>query len=121
MALLRFIIGRFILLFNFIFSPKSVKRASDAQQKLNEQTANFSLYQLNACPFCVKVRRAVKRQNLSIELRDIKQESNLQALVVQGGKRTVPCLRIDNEDGSAKWLYESKDIIQYLDNVANAA
>jgi glutathione S-transferase len=27
----------------------------------------------------------------------------------------VPCLRIEKEDGSSEWMYESKDIIAYLD------
>lgn len=121
MALLRFIIGRIILLINFIFSPKAVKREQELQQKLNEQTAKFSIYQLNACPFCVKVRRNVKRQNLNIEYRDIKKDNHLTELVEQGGKRTVPCLRIDNNDGSSQWMYESKDIVAYLDKLATAA
>lgn len=121
MALLRFIIGRFILFFNFIFSPKAVKREAELQQVIDASTANFSLYQLNACPFCVKVRRNVKRQNMTIELRDIKQAQHLDDLMTNGGKRTVPCLRIDNNDGTSQWMYESKAIVAYLDNVATAA
>ncbi|TRX57453.1 glutaredoxin family protein [Thalassomonas sp. M1454] len=121
MALLRFIIGRIILLINFIFSPKAVKRDPQLQQKLDEKTANFSIYQLNACPFCVKVRRSAKRQNLNIEYRDIKKDNHLADLLQHGGKRTVPCLRIDNNDGTSKWMYESKDIVAYLDEIAQAA
>jgi len=26
----------------------------------------------------------------------------------------VPCLRIDKDDGSVQWMYESNDIIAYL-------
>lgn len=118
MALLRFIIGRIILLINFIFSPKAMKREVTAQQTIDQQTESFSLYQLNACPFCVKVRRNIKRNSLNIELRDIKKEPHLDDLVANGGKRTVPCLRIDNEDGSSEWMYESKAIASYLDQVA---
>ncbi|NMP17292.1 glutaredoxin [Thalassotalea sp. Y01] len=121
MALIRFILGRLILLFNFIFSPKSVQRDSDSQQKLDQTTDSFSLYQLNACPFCVKVRRTMKRQGLNIKLVDIKQDDNLQHLIERGGKRTVPCLRIDNKDGSSQWMYESSAIIKYLDDVAAKA
>ncbi|QBY05248.1 glutaredoxin [Thalassotalea sp. HSM 43] len=121
MAVIRFILGRLILLFNFIFSPKSVQRDSDSQQKLDQTTDSFSLYQLNACPFCVKVRRAMKRQGLNIKLVDIKQDDNLQHLIESGGKRTVPCLRIDNQDGSSQWMYESSAIIKYLDDVAAKA
>lgn len=117
MAVLRFIIGRFILFFNFVFTPKSVKRDTQTQQQLDQKTEQFSLYQLNACPFCVKVRRAIKRQNLSIEIRDIKKDNHLGELIDNGGKRTVPCLRIDKGDGTSQWMYESKAIVAYLDNV----
>jgi glutathione S-transferase len=33
-----------------------------------------------------------------------------------GGKIQVPCLRIKKEGGSDEWLYESNDIIKYLEN-----
>ncbi|MDN3653940.1 glutaredoxin [Thalassotalea ponticola] len=118
MAVIRFVLGQLILLFNFIFTPKSVARDSNAQQQLDQLTSGFSLYQLNACPFCVKVRRAMKRQNMQIKLVDIKRDNNLQQLIDNGGKRTVPCLRIDNSDGTTEWMYESSDIIRYLDEVA---
>lgn len=120
MAVLRFIIGRFILFFNVVFSPKAIKRDHQTQQQINEKTEQFSLYQLNACPFCVKVRRVIKRQNMNIELRDIKKNNHLDELITQGGKRTVPCLRIENSDGTSQWMYESKAIVEYLDNVAAA-
>ena len=35
-------------------------------------------------------------------------------LIEQGGQYMVPCLRIEKEDGTAQWLYESTDIIRYL-------
>ena len=31
-----------------------------------------------------------------------------------GGKKQVPCLRIDEADGTSNWLYEAQDIIDYL-------
>ena len=37
-----------------------------------------------------------------------------QELLQGGGKAVVPCLRIKNGD-SVDWLYESMDIIRYLD------
>ncbi|WP_371377597.1 glutaredoxin family protein [Thalassotalea aquiviva] len=118
MAVIRFILGRLILLFNFIFRPTSIKRDPQSQQRIDHMTQNFSLYQLNACPFCVKVRRAIKRQNLNIKLVDIKQQDNLDTLIAQGGKRTVPCLRIDHQDGRVEWMYESNDIINHLNKLA---
>ncbi len=121
MPLLRFIIGRIILLVNFLTSPRSIKRAAEQQQVIDSKIENLSLYQLEACPFCVKVRRQAKRQNMKIELRNIKDNLHSQALETEGGKRKVPCLRIDNQDGSSQWMYESKSIVAYLDEVATAA
>ena len=36
-------------------------------------------------------------------------------LLKKGGKRKVPCLRIE-KDGKVQWMYNSKDIIVYLQN-----
>lgn len=115
LKLLRWIIGRIILLFNFIFSPKSTNHSSEVQNNIDANSKAFALYQLNACPFCVKVRRAAKRLNIPLQTIDIKEEKNLQKLVNEGGKRTVPCLFI-NEENDNTWLYESKDIVAYLEN-----
>ena len=78
----------------------------------------YKLYQFKACPFCVKVRRAIKREGLNIETRDAKNnEQYRQELLEQGGKVKVPCLRIE-KNGQVQWLYESNDIIAYLNKVA---
>ncbi|QWL04018.1 glutaredoxin, partial [Shewanella indica] len=74
MFVIRWILGRIILLLNFVFSPKSVKRQPEQQADIDEQCRNLSLYQYPACPFCVKVRRAMKRQSLNIATLDAKQE-----------------------------------------------
>ena len=122
MAFVRWFLGRIILLLNFIFSPRSVKRPADAQAKIDQRTQNMSLYQFEACPFCVKVRRAMKRNALSIELRDAKNDNTHRTtLQNEGGRVKVPCLRIEKEDGSVQWMYESKEIIAYLENEVVAA
>ena len=118
MFLIRWPIGRLILLLNFIFSPAGVKRSVEQQQQIDENTKNLSLYQLTACPFCVKVRRSIKRNSLKIEIRDIsKSEQFRDELVREGGKHKVPCLRIEKES-KVQWLYESNDIIAHLQKVA---
>ena len=115
MFLIRWPLGRLILLLNFIFSPSSPKRTKEEQDKIDLSTQNLKLYQLPACPFCVKVRRSMKRSGLNIELKNInKDESLRQELIEQGGKRTVPCLKITDENQNSTWLYESSDIIDYL-------
>jgi glutaredoxin len=122
MSLIRWPIGRLILLINFIFSPRSPKRAQNEQALLDEKTDKLSLYQLPACPFCVKVRRTMKREGLKIELRNISNnEEYREELIREGGKRTVPCLRIEKPDGEIQWLYESKDVVAHLQDIAKAA
>ncbi|MDP7592641.1 MAG: glutaredoxin [Litorilituus sp.] len=115
MSLIRWPIGRLILLLNFIFSPRSPKRTKSKQKEIDTKTQSLSLYQLPACPFCVKVRRAMKREGLKIELRNINQGDDFrEELIREGGKKTVPCLRIEKEDGEVQWLYESSDVVAHL-------
>jgi glutaredoxin 2 len=76
---------------------------------------NLALYYFDSCPYCRAVLRQLKRLNISVELRHIhKDDSHKQTLVKNGGKKTVPCLLIDKDSKSAKWMYESMDIIEYL-------
>jgi len=118
MFIIRWPIGQLILLLNFIFAPKALKRSVEEQQKIDQKTEKLALYQLPACPFCVKVRRVIKRNALKIELRNISSNENYrQELINEGGKRTVPCLRIE-KDNEVQWLYESNDIINYLQKIA---
>ena len=119
MFVIRWIVGRIILVLNFIFSPSSPKLTQAQQEKLNSDLAHFSLYQLPACPFCVKVRRAMKRNGFNIELRNINQQAIHQDELIEfGGKRKVPCLRIASAEGKDTWLYESSDIVNYLEKYA---
>lgn len=115
MFVIRWVLGRIILFFNFIFSPSKPKRSTQLQAEVDKSTAHLSLYQLPACPFCVKVRRSMKRGGLNFSLKNINQDEKLrQELIEFGGKRTVPCLKIVGDDKQVTWLYESSDIIQYL-------
>lgn len=55
------------------------------------------------------------RLSLNIELRNALQPGEHRAaLEREGGQIKVPCLRIQGDDGSVQWLYESNDIIAYL-------
>jgi glutaredoxin len=117
MKVIRWILGRIILLVNFLTPPKSVIREAATQKAIDDETATFSLYQFNACPFCVKVRRHLKRHALHIELRDAKAEGSFKAeLINEGGRHKVPCLRMEKADGSVEWVYGSNSIIAHLNN-----
>jgi len=120
MKLVRWLLGRIILLLDFIFTPRGIKRSADAQARVDEMAKELALYQFKACPFCVKVRRAMKRNGIKVETRDAKNDDNFrQELLEQGGKVKVPCLKI-TENGDVRWMYESGDIVNYLEKrVAN--
>lgn len=113
MFIIRWVLGRIILLLNFIFSPKKLKRESSAQSAVDAQTKFLQLYQYEACPFCVKVRRDIRRKGLNIDTVDAKKPDNKAYLLAQAGKVKVPCLRIEEGDKVA-WIYESSAIINYL-------
>ncbi|VAX06539.1 Glutaredoxin [hydrothermal vent metagenome] len=113
---IRWILGKIILFIDWVFTPRSLKRSPETQMQIVQQTQMLKLYQYKACPFCVKVRRTMKRLNLPIETRDAKrQASRREELEKEGGEVKVPCLRIADENGSVKWMYESSDIINYLE------
>lgn len=115
MAIIRWILGSIILLLNWIFTPKGIKRNAKLQIQIDQHTSKLLLYQFAACPFCVKVRRAVKRQSLKIQTRDAKGcEISRAELLEGGGKIKVPCLKIEDDAGNIQWMYESADIINYL-------
>lgn len=70
------------------------------------------LYHKLRCPYCQKVRDFMERKGINIDLRDITESSEiLDELISTGGKNQVPCLMIDG-----KAMYESDDIIKWLDN-----
>lgn len=113
----RRVIGPIMLLIDKLTSPKGVKRPEAAQQQVDAITKNMSLYQFKTCPFCIKVRREIKRQSLNIELRDAQYNELYRSELLQGGGQIkVPCLKI-NDAGKETWLYESSEIIEYLNKI----
>ena len=75
----------------------------------------LSLYHFDGCTYCARVREAMRRLDLEIELRDIQANSTYRnELVAATGKQMVPCLRIEG-GGKDRWMHESADIIRYLE------
>ena len=111
------IVGPILLAGDWLTSPKGIVREATAQQHIDARTKDLVMYQFKTCPFCIKTRRAIKRLSLNIEKRDaLKDPDSRRELLEGGGEIKVPCLRIPGEDGQATWLYESDDIIRYLEN-----
>ena len=107
-------LGRLIVFVDFLTRPQPVQRAPELQQAMEEAARGLTLYQFYACPFCIKTRRAVRALNLPIETRDAQNDQvHRRELESGGGKIQVPCLRIE-EGSEVNWLYESDQIIFYL-------
>lgn len=118
---LRVGLGQVIVFLDWVSRPSKLKRDPAAQARVEEQARGLSLYQFHACPFCVKTRRTLHRLNVPVTLRDAKNnEQDRQTLLSEGGKIKVPCLRIEENDKTT-WMYESKAIIEYLDQRFSAA
>lgn len=112
---LRLILTPFVLLWETVTTPKGVERSAEDQQVVDAATATMALYQFRSCPFCIKVRREMKRLSLNIELRDAQHDAQHRIdLQNGGGKPQVPCLKLTDEKGSVQWLFESDEIIAQL-------
>ena len=116
MKLIRFIVGRIILLSDFLTRPSPVIRSREDQDSVDAAVTGLSLYQFKACPFCVKVRRHMRRRSIKIELKDAKTDLLIrEELIREGGKHKVPCLRIAEDNKEVQWLYSSDEICRFLD------
>lgn len=86
---------------------------------MSTDTKKLSLYGYPQCPYCRRVLQAIDTLGLDIELRNTLQSRDYQRDVVEAtGRGTVPVLRIESSDGQVRWLPESADIIEYLDDLA---
>lgn len=73
----------------------------------------ITLYHKPACPFCHKVFDAIKEKGIEVEMKDITEDAQAASeLEDLGGKMQVPFL-LDTD--RQKMMYESEDIIAYLD------
>ena len=107
--------GRILILIDWLFKPSVVTRSDEEQVKVDLETKTLKLYQFYACPFCVKTRRAIKRLNLKVETRNAQAAGEFRKeLELSGGKIKVPCLKVEGA-GEASCIYESNEIIKYLD------
>ena len=73
----------------------------------------YLLFQKERCPYCQMVRQALAERGLSYVLVAAEEGAPAQDVLEKlGGKKQVPFL-VDLDKG--KMLYESADIIAYLD------
>lgn len=115
MKIIRWILGALILAWDRTFRPRALERSPEDQARVARETQGWVLYQFEACPFCVKVRRELARLGLTLELRDVKKsEAAHRELLEGGGEIQVPCLRIPRAGGTDQWMYESSEINAFL-------
>ncbi|MGB0784119.1 MAG: glutathione S-transferase N-terminal domain-containing protein [Marinomonas sp.] len=113
--LIRNLLGLIIATVDILTRGSKQKRTAEKQQSVEAEAQNMALYQFFACPFCIKTRRAIYKLNLPIEKRSASEGSPFRDELLEGGGRVkVPCLRIE-KDGKVEWLYESSEIIRYLE------
>ena len=113
---LRALVGPILLIINWLTRPKGMVRSPDDQQAIDTRTQQLALYHFPTCPFCLKARRAMRRLSLKIDLRNAQHDAvHRQTLLNGGGKIQTPCLLIMGAAGSSTWMYESKDIMAYLE------
>ena len=114
-------LGLIIVFFDWISRPKAIQRAEADQANAQLAMHGLSLYQFFACPFCTKTRRAIHKLGVAVEARDInKSHQHRVDLEAGGGRVKVPCLRIE-EQGEVRWMYESNEIISFLENRLSAS
>lgn len=70
---------------------------------------NHTLYYRDTCPYCQKVLRFMRANDIQTDMADTTQPGVRDRLIEIGGMGQVPCLVIDG-----KALYESDDIVAYL-------
>jgi glutaredoxin len=118
----RAVLSPLMVLGDRLTTPAGIERSAEDQARVNEAVGSLALYHYQACPFCIKTRRAITRLSLPIELRDTQRDvTRREELLQGGGEIKVPCLRIAEADGSVRWMYESDDIIAYLQERFGAA
>ena len=114
MKIIRWTLGRLIILLDYIFSPKPIGRDKTFQDLVNKISSRYKLYQYYACPFCVKVRRFLKKESINIEYIDAKDDFHKKDLIQNGGILKDPCLRVETKKNQVKWIYESNEIINFI-------
>lgn len=76
---------------------------------------DLTLYGYDSCYYCRRVKYVQDELGLTLPERNVLREPGARRELVEAlGRGTVPVLRIEQQDGSVRWLPESRDIIRYL-------
>ncbi|PIR76824.1 MAG: glutaredoxin [Candidatus Magasanikbacteria bacterium CG10_big_fil_rev_8_21_14_0_10_42_10] len=76
----------------------------------------LELYQKESCPYCTKVRRAMEELDLDYLCHtSVKGSPKRELLTKLGGQEMVPFLVDTTDPANLVMMYESDDIIAYLE------
>lgn len=112
------LIGRVLQRARCFFSTVggSVQRQDADQERVDALTAGLALYEMPACPYCCMVRRRIRKLKLNIPVRDVYADDDAYNALVSATQRSqVPCLYIAEPGMEPRWLFESKDIMDWLE------
>ena len=99
-----------------VHSVGVVERDVDAQLDVDARTRSLTLYEMPLCPYCCKVRRRIRGLGLNISSLDIvRDDAAYNALMEATHSTQVPCLNISEPGMEPRWLFESNDIVNYLE------
>ena len=91
-------------------SAKSSAKTVSARDP--SKALDLVLYKSDGCPYCHFVIQEAKNLGIPLKMRDTRRDAGArEELMRVGGRTMVPCLFIDG-----KPMYESRDIIRYLQN-----
>lgn len=94
----------------------AIIRGSDEKREagIPQREEDLALYHFPMCPYCIRTRLTARALGIALPMRNIHaRPAAARELIEGGGRMTVPCLRIRRGDRD-EWLYESSDIIRYL-------
>lgn len=92
-----------------------VRRSRVDQTIVDIQAQTMLLYATPSTQNSVKVIKEIKRLGLKIPIvNPLLNNTYWEDLIVFGGKKEIPCLKIKRRDKRAKYLYFSDDIIGFL-------
>lgn len=75
-------------------------------------STKLELFYYDGCPFCQYVLGTINKLNVKVDYCNIQEDqANFDRLMKDTGRRTVPCLYIDN-----KPMFESSDIMEWLES-----
>lgn len=75
----------------------------------------FALYYYDSCPYCQRVLQVLPSLKVAVEKCNVRNEPKWhQEKLAATGNTQVPCLKITEDDGAEQWMFESADIIRFL-------